>query len=137
MPNLVAARRSGRKGGGGAVQADRQTDRHRQTERQTDRETDRQTDRQAGRQTDRQTDRQKGTLQLYIDAHIKCLNNVTNRELDKLNTWFIINKLPLKVSKTNDIIFGNCKTAFGPDIIIHNDQITRVNQKKFLEVWID
>ena len=29
---------------------------------------------------------------LYSDANVKKLNNVVNTELDKLNTWFIINK---------------------------------------------
>ena len=28
---------------------------------------------------------------LYSDANVKNLNNVVNTELDKLNTWFIIN----------------------------------------------
>ena len=36
---------------------------------------------------------------LYSDENVNNLNNVVNSELDKLNTWFIINKLSLNVSK--------------------------------------
>ena len=46
---------------------------------------------------------------LYSDANLNNLNIVGNIELDKLNTWFIINKLSLNVSKTNYILFGNRK----------------------------
>ena len=74
---------------------------------------------------------------LYSDANVKNLNNVVNTELDKLNTWFIINKLSLNVSKTNYIIFGNRKVHSDLDIKIHNDKITRVSETKFIGVWID
>ena len=61
---------------------------------------------------------------LYSDANVKnlltYLNNVVNTELDKLNTWFIINKLSLNVSKTNYILFGNRKVHSDLDIKIHN-----------------
>ena len=57
---------------------------------------------------------------LYSDANINNLNNVVNSELDKLNTWFIINKLSLNVSKTNYIVFGNRKVHSDLDIKIHN-----------------
>ncbi len=36
---------------------------------------------------------------LYSDANANNLNIVVNSELDKLNTWLIINKLSLNVSK--------------------------------------
>ena len=74
---------------------------------------------------------------LYSDANVKNLNNVVNTELDKLNTWFIINKLSLNVSKTNYILFGNRKVHSDLDIKIHNNKITRVSETKFLGVWID
>ena len=74
---------------------------------------------------------------LYSDANAKNLNNVVNTELDKLNTWFIINKLSLNVSKTNYIIFGNRKVHSDLDIKIPNDKITRVSETKFIGVWID
>ena len=64
---------------------------------------------------------------LYSDANINNLNNVVNSELDKLNTWFIINKLSLNVSKTNYILFGNRKVHADLDIKIHNDNITSNN----------
>ena len=69
---------------------------------------------------------------LYSDANVKNLNNVVNTELDKLNTWFIINKLSLNVSKTNYILFGNRKVHSDPDIKIDNNKITRVSETKFL-----
>ena len=62
---------------------------------------------------------------------------MVNTELDKLNTWFIINKLSLNVSKTNYILFGNRKAHSDLDIEIHNNKITRVSETKFLGVWID
>ena len=74
---------------------------------------------------------------LYSDANVKNLNNVVNTELDKLNTWFIINKLSLNVSKTNYILFGNRKVHSDLDIKIYNNKITRVSETKFLGVWID
>ena len=73
---------------------------------------------------------------LYSDANVNNLNNVVNSELDKPNTWFIINKLSLNVSKTNYILFGNRKVHSDLDIKIHNDNISRVSETKFLRVWI-
>ena len=74
---------------------------------------------------------------LYSDANANNLNIVVNSELDKLNTWFIINKLSLNVSKTNYILFGNRNVHSDLDIKIHNEKITRVSETKFLGVWID
>ena len=74
---------------------------------------------------------------IYPDAYVKNLNNVVNTELVKLNTWFIINKLSLNVSKTNYILFGNRKVHSDLDIKIYNNKITRVSETKFLGVWID
>ena len=74
---------------------------------------------------------------LYSDENILNLTRVVNRELDKLYTWFTVNKRSLNVSKTNYIIFGNCKLNCDLDIRIHNNQIARVNNKKFLGVLID
>ena len=37
---------------------------------------------------------------LNSDANVKKLNNVVNTELDKLNTWFIINKLSYLIKVT-------------------------------------
>ncbi len=74
---------------------------------------------------------------LYSYANVNNLNIVVNSELDKLNKWFIINKLSLNVSKTNYILFGNRKLHSDLDIKIHNDKITRVSETKFLGVWID
>ena len=77
------------------------------------------------------------TNMLYSYANVNNLNIVVNSELDKLNTWFMVNKLSLNVSKTNYILFGNRKVHSDLDIKIHNDKITRVSETKFLGVWID
>ena len=68
----------------------------------------------------------------YIQMQMKKLNNVVNTELDKMNTWFIINELSLNVSKTNYILFGNRKVNSELDIKIHINKITRVSETKFL-----
>ena len=74
---------------------------------------------------------------LYSDANALNHKSVVNCELDKLHTWFTLNKLSLDVSKTNYVIFGNCKMNCDLDIRIHNNQIARVNKTEFLGVLIE
>ena len=57
-------------------------------------------------------------------------------ELDKLSTWFALNKLALNISKTNFMIFSNNKS------IEHNISIDGVNLQKvdsltFIGICID
>ena len=40
---------------------------------------------------------------------VKEISKTLSKQLDKLNSWFAVNKLSLNVSKTNYIIFGNKK----------------------------
>ena len=61
---------------------------------------------------------------------------IVNCELDKLYTWFSVNKLSLNASKTNDI-FGDRRINCHLDIHIHNDLITRVSKTTFLGILID
>ena len=76
-------------------------------------------------------------LNVYVDkTQPRQFKFTFNTELDKLNTWFIINKLSLNVSKANYILFGNRKVHSDLDIKIHNNKITRVSETKFLGVWI-
>ena len=52
-------------------------------------------------------------------------------ELDKLSRWFQANKLSLKVSKTNFMIFNNKKYDDNYTISINGMNITRVFGTKF------
>ena len=62
---------------------------------------------------------------------------IINVELDKLNTWFSVNKLSLNIQKTHYIVFGN-KTIDGKfSVLINNKIIDRVYESKFLCVYID
>ena len=78
-----------------------------------------------------------GTNILYSDTDVHSLISVVNCELDKLYTWFNVNKLSLNVSKTNYMVFGSRRINQDLDRQIHNDQITRVSKTKFLGVLID
>ena len=51
-----------------------------------------------------------------------------NGVLVKLAKWFAVNKLTMKLSKTNYVIFN---------LFINNQQITRIYVKKILGVYID
>ena len=75
---------------------------------------------------------------LYSDLNIHNLISIINHELDKLYTWFSVNKLSLNASKTNYMIFGKRKINCDVDIKINNNQITRVNiMTTFLGIMID
>jgi len=62
-----------------------------------------------------------------------------NRELDKVNKWFQINKLSLNVKKTNFIIFAGKKkyNKENVKIAINNTPINQVTHTCFLGVTID
>ena len=77
----------------------------------------------------------------YTDESYENLFSVVNRELCKLNEWFRINKLTLKVSKTNYMLFGS---KHRPGILsdkhtlkIDGTLIYIVSKTKFLCVIID
>ena len=71
------------------------------------------------------------------DNDINDLCGIINVELDKLNTWFSVNKLSLNIQKTHYIVFGN-KTIDGKvSVLINNKIIDRVYESKFLGVYID
>ena len=50
--------------------------------------------------------------------------SIINHELDKLYTWFSVNKLSLNASKTNYMVFGRRKINCDVDIKINTNQIT-------------
>ena len=70
-------------------------------------------------------------------------NNVTNcvsklnAELLKLNKWFLLNKLSLNIAKTNFIVFGKFNNDKNIKVCIDKNELTRVNETKFLGVYID
>ena len=69
----------------------------------------------------------------------KEISNTLSIELDKLNSWFAVNKLSLNVSKTNYMIFGNKKIDKDMNIRvgINGISIDRVYNTHFLGVTID
>ena len=69
----------------------------------------------------------------------KEISNTLSTELDKLNSWFAVNKLSLNVSKTNYMIFGNKKIDNDMNIRvgINGISIDRVYNSNILGVTID
>ena len=69
----------------------------------------------------------------------KEISNTLSIELDKLNSWFAVNKISLNVSKTNYMIFGNKKIDKYMNIRvgINGISIDRVYNITFLGVTID
>ena len=56
--------------------------------------------------------------------------------LDKMSTWFAVNRLTLNISKPNYILFG--KRTLSRDVVMHirNVNIERVRVVKFLGVYV-
>jgi hypothetical protein len=72
------------------------------------------------------------------DKNINNLVTIINSELEKLCVWFALNKLSLNVSKTNYMLFSNCKNNIpNVGIFMKNCKIDRVHVTKFLGVQID
>ena len=69
------------------------------------------------------------------NKNIKQLVTTVSTVLDKLCTWFAVNKLSLNVSKTSYMLFGNLNAQV--DIAINGISIDRVRVAKFLGVLID
>ena len=73
----------------------------------------------------------------YSDKNIEHLRITVEEELDKLSTWFRINRLSLNVSKTNFILFGKKPVPAHFEITIDKLPIARVDCIKFLGVLVD
>src|SRR5271166_6408069 len=60
-------------------------------------------------------------------------------ELDKLATWFNLNRLSLNLSKTNYILFGNKRISVPAHLSLDIDGtlILEVDNTKFLGIYID
>ena len=70
---------------------------------------------------------------------VKEISKTLSKQLDKLNSWFVVHKLSLNVSKTNYMIFGNKKIDKYMNICVRINglSIDRVYNTKFLGVMID
>ena len=63
-----------------------------------------------------------------------------NSELEKVNSWFLTNKLLINFSKTNYMIFKPRNRIIDENLIniyINNNEINRVTNVKFLGIKID
>ena len=65
------------------------------------------------------------------------LSIIVSNELDKLSEWFAVNKLSLNLSKTNFMVFTNCRREQNVNISINNCEIDMVYKSKYLGVLID
>ena len=68
------------------------------------------------------------------------LNQLINTEMEKVQSWFLANKLQINYTKTSYMIFKSRNLNFDHNLIninINNTEIKRVNHVKFLGVVID
>ena len=70
-----------------------------------------------------------------FDLKELCVN--INKELEKLNEWFALNKLSLNVSKTNFMRFGNRHSNVKIKLSIGDMEIEEVLVTKFLGILMD
>ena len=71
------------------------------------------------------------------DRNIETLISVANTQLQKLNNWFLANKLSLNINKTCFTLFTKKKIQIDCVLKINNIQIKRVPFSKYLGVIID
>ena len=72
----------------------------------------------------------------YKHENIDMMCKIVSVELDKLSTWFALNKLALNISKTNFMIFSNHK-SMEHSISIDGVNLQKVDSLKLLGVCID
>ena len=70
-----------------------------------------------------------------INEMIQCMNN----ELERIVQWLNVNKLTLNVQKTEFIVFapGRKDVETSENVIVNGNMIERVNEIKFLGIFID
>ena len=73
----------------------------------------------------------------YSGKDIKELCSVVSIELDKLCTWFQVNKLSLNTSKTNFMVFTNKSCDDTYHVCMNGLLLSRVFVTKFLGVHMD
>ena len=73
----------------------------------------------------------------YTDNTVEKINDIRNRELELLYTWFKVNKLSLNVQKRKYMIFSKEEIKKNTLLKFRNAVIKRVTVFKFLDVFID
>ena len=78
----------------------------------------------------------------YAEENIKTLFDTVNIELQKINQWFISNKLSLNMTKTKCSFFHKPSKKDNiplvlPKVSICNNEIKRSESIKFLSVFLD
>ena len=78
----------------------------------------------------------------YAEENIKTLFDTVNIELQKINQWFISNKLSLNMTKTKCSFFHKPSKKDNiplvlPKVSICNNEIKRYESIKFLSVFLD
>ena len=74
---------------------------------------------------------------LYTGNDISEISKTVSKELDKLSSWLMANKLSLNVSKTNFMLISRKQIVNNPIVSINSINIERVYIKKILDVHID
>ena len=74
---------------------------------------------------------------LYTGNDISEMCKTVSKELDKLSSWFMANKLSLNISKTNCMVISRKQIVNNPIVSINSINIERVYITKFLGVHID
>ena len=74
---------------------------------------------------------------LYTGNDISEMCKTVSKELDKLSSWFMANKLSLNISKTNFMVISRKQIVNNPIVSINSINIERVYITKFLGVHID
>ena len=74
---------------------------------------------------------------IYSHDSTTSLCNTLNTEIEKLSTWFNLNKLSLSLQNTNYITFSTNNTDITIQIAINGFNIEKVNITKYLGVYID
>lgn len=81
------------------------------------------------------------TLIFFLShKNLDILQKLVNEELVKVDSWFKYNKLSVNVSKTKFIIFHSNRSRTNIESIqikIHNKVIERVENIKFLGIYLD
>ena len=72
----------------------------------------------------------------YSGDNLSQVCETESTELDKLHSWFQVNKLSLNIAKSNFMIFGNKQCEENHVVIINGMNIKRVYVTKFLGVHI-
>ena len=76
---------------------------------------------------------------IYFESEdLTKLENTTNKELEKLHEWLCINRLSLKITEANFVIFHSFNKPKAPvTILINKEAIDEVKHVKYLGILID